>query len=166
MSDKTKESTELFAQRGLFSEFDISGTQGKLRVVIFDDNACIRLLLGDLFERRGYEVFAFSQPSLCPLYAVQKCPCPTDASCADVIISDVNMHRTNGIDFLEQLMQKGCRQRNAALISGSFSEVDLARGTRLGCRLFNKPLDMKEFTAWVEEVERSIPSGRRLFDWQ
>jgi len=166
MSDETKESTELFAQRGLFSEFGISGTQVKLRAVIFDDNACIRLLLADLFDRRGYEVFAFSEPSLCPLFAVQKCPCPTDANCTDLIISDVNMPGTNGIDFLEQLMQKGCRQQQVALISGSFSEADLARGARLKCRLFNKPLDMKEFTAWVEEVESSILPGRRLFDWQ
>ena len=137
----------------------------KRRAVVFDDDALIRFTLWSLFDRRGYEVFTFPEPGLCPLHAVQKCPCPTDASCADVIISDVNMHAANGIDFLEQLLQKGCRQRHFALISGSFSDADLTRGSQLGCRLFSKPLDMEQITAWIEDLERSIPSERTLFDW-
>jgi hypothetical protein len=71
----------------------------------------------------------------------------------------------NGIDFLEQLVQKGCKQRHFALMSGDFSDADLARASRLGCTLFKKPLDMALLMAWVEEVERSIPSGRTLFNW-
>jgi len=71
----------------------------------------------------------------------------------------------NGIDFLEQLVQKGCKQQHFALMSGNFSEVDRARASRLNCKLFAKPLDMAQLTAWIEEVERLIPSERALFDW-
>jgi hypothetical protein len=71
----------------------------------------------------------------------------------------------NGIDFLEQLVQKGCKQMHLALMSGNFTETDLVRASRLHCKLFAKPLAMAQLTAWVEEVERLIPSERTLFDW-
>jgi len=76
------------------------------------------------------------------------------------------MHGANGIDFLEGLIQKGCRQRRFALMSGDFSDADLIRASRLGCTLFDKPLDVAALTAWVEETERSIPLERKLFDWK
>ena len=136
------------------------------RAVIFEDDALIRFALWKLLDGRGYEVFTFPEPSLCPLHVVRECPCPADTSCADLIISDVNMSGTNGIDFLEGLIHKGCRQRHFALMSGHFSEPDGARASKLGCALFSKPLAMAEFTAWIEEAERSIPPHRRLFDWR
>jgi hypothetical protein len=71
----------------------------------------------------------------------------------------------NGIDFLEGLIQKGCKQRHFALMSGSFSDADLARASQLGCVPFSKPLDMALLIVWIEEAERSIPLERRLFDW-
>jgi hypothetical protein len=71
----------------------------------------------------------------------------------------------NGIDFVEQLVRKGCQQPHFALMSGGFSDEDLARASRLGCTLFQKPLDMVQFAKWVEEVELSIPSQRTISDW-
>lgn len=136
----------------------------RLRAVILDDSPTLRKVLWTLFKGRGYEVFAFPDPVLCPLHAVRECPCPPSTCCADVIVSDVNMEGGNGVDFFEQLVQKGCKQRHFALMSGNFSEADLARASRLNCRLFTKPLDMAQLTAWVEEVEGLIPSERTLFD--
>jgi hypothetical protein len=75
------------------------------------------------------------------------------------------MHAANGIDFIEQLVRKGCRQRRFALMSGCFSEVDLSRGAQLGCKLFSKPVDIGLFLEWVEEVERSMAAERILYDW-
>jgi CheY-like chemotaxis protein len=117
-------------------------------------------------DDRGYEVVTFPEPGLCPLHVVQECPCPAGTTCTDLIISDVNMSGTNGIDFVEGLIQKGCRQRHIAIMSGNFSEADLARTSRFGCTLFSKPLAMDALTAWVEEAERSIPAERKLYDWR
>jgi hypothetical protein len=75
------------------------------------------------------------------------------------------MHAANGIDFIEQLVRKGCRQRRFALMSGCFSEVDLSRAAQLGCKLFSKPVDIGLFLEWVEEVERSMAVERILYDW-
>jgi len=136
------------------------------RAVIIDDDALIRFALWHLFDRRGYEVFTFPEPGLCPQHVVGECPCPLDTRCADIIISDVNMQAANGIDFVEQLIRKGCRQPHFGLISGSFSEADIARGSQLGCTIFGKPLDMAALLAWVEEVERAVPTKRMLFDWR
>ena len=138
----------------------------RLRAVIFEDDALIRFTLWKLFDDRGYEVFTFPEPGMCPLHVVRECPCPADTSCSDLIISDVNMSGTNGIDFLEGLIQKGCRQRHIALMSGNFSGTDLTRASRLGCTLFSKPLAMAALIAWIEETERSIPAERKLFNWK
>lgn len=135
------------------------------RAVIFDDSALIRHALWNLFDGRGYEVFTFPEPGMCPLYVVRQCPCPAGSTCSDLIISDVNLLESNGIDFLEKLIQKGCRQRHFALMSANFSEADIARASQIGCTLFNKPLEFPKITAWIEEVERCIPSERILFDW-
>lgn len=135
------------------------------RAVIFDDNDLIRHALWSFFDQRGYEVLTFPEPGLCPLHIVRECPCLGETSCADLIISDVDMLNVNGIDYIEQLIAKGCKQKHFALMSGSFSDDDLARASKIGCVLFTKPLEMDAIAAWVKKVEESIPSGRILYDW-
>lgn len=135
------------------------------RAVIFEDNDLIRRSLWYFFDHRGYEVYTFPEPGLCPLHVVQECPCPGDTSCADLILSDVDMLGANGVDYIEKLIGKGCKQRNFALMSGNFTPTDLDRAAKIGCVLFPKPLDMHAITAWVEAVEQSIPSERILYNW-
>ena len=135
------------------------------RVVIFDDEEFIRFSLWRFFDKRNYEIFTFPYPELCPLHAVSECPCPPGSTCADIIISDVNMLGQNGLDFVEKLMAKGCRQGHFALMSGAFSNADIERASHLGCAVFEKPLDMEALTAWVESTEQSIPAERVLFGW-
>ena len=137
----------------------------RYRAIILDDNSTIRKVLASFFDRLGYEVVTFPGPGLCPLHVIHACPCPAFTRCADVIVSDVHMVDGNGIDFVEQLVRKGCQQPHFALMSGGFSDEDLARASRLGCTLFQKPLDMVQFAKWVEEVELSIPSQRTISDW-
>ena len=135
------------------------------RVVIFDDEEFIRALLWRFFDKRSYEIFTFPYPELCPLHAVSECPCPLGTTCADIIISDVNMLGKNGLDFVEKLMGKGCRQRHFALMSGAFTAADRERASQLGCAVIEKPFDMEALKAWIEAVEKSIPADRALFDW-
>jgi len=101
--------------------------------VIFDDEGLFRRVLWIFFDERGYEVFTFPYPDLCPLHLALECPCPLGTSCSDIIISDVNMLGNNGIDFIEKLIKKGCKQRHFALMSGDFTNGDRDRAARLGC---------------------------------
>ena len=71
----------------------------------------------------------------------------------------------SGIDFMESLVRKGCKQRRFALTSGAFSAADLTRAQNLGCKLLTKPLKMTEVVAWVEAAERTMPADRILYDW-
>ena len=127
------------------------------------------LMRQSYFLQRFFEplvvAYFFPEPGLCPLQVVQECPCPGETSCVDLTISDVDMSGKNGIEFIEKLIEKGCKQRHFALMSGYFSDADLTRASKVGCVLFTKPLEMDAFAAWVEMVEKAIPSGRVLHDW-
>jgi len=137
----------------------------RMRAVILDDDEFLRFYLWQFFDRRGYEVFTFPEPDFCPLHVVQECPCPAGTSCSDLIISDVNMGGKNGIDYIEKLVKKGCRQRHFAIMSGAFSDADMVRAAQMSCALFSKPLDMEVLKSWVEVVEQSILPDRQLYNW-
>lgn len=126
------------------------------RVLLLDDDELIRWCLTQTFEQRGYEVLAFPEPRKCPLSFEHRCPCENFNDCVDLIVSDVNMLGASGIDFVEDLIAKGCRVHNIALMSGAFSDEDLARASRLKCAVFPKPINMSAFLNWVVGVERSI----------
>jgi CheY-like chemotaxis protein len=128
------------------------------RVLLLDDDELIRWFLSEIFKQRGYEVLAFPEPRVCPLSSAHGCPCENFTDCVDLIVSDVNMLGANGIDFVEALLAQGCRVHSIALMSGAFSDEDLARTSRLNCAAFPKPLDMPAFLDWVSGVERSMPS--------
>jgi DNA-binding response OmpR family regulator len=138
----------------------------KLRALIFDDDAMIRQLLWTVFDQRGYQVFTFPDPGLCPLSSAHHCTCPTSGVCADVIISDLNMPNVKGLDFVEALREKGCTCHAIALMSGSWSEEDESRGRRIGCKLFAKPFTISELNDWLRQIESSVSADRVLTDWR
>lgn len=135
------------------------------RVLIFDDDPLIRQLLWAVCDRRGYEVFTFPDPGLCPLHTTDSCPCETGRSCSDIIISDLKMPNVMGLDFVEELIGKGCRCRNVALMSGSWSDDEFHRAQRLGCKVFAKPFHVSQIIEWLDAVEGRLVPSRKLDDW-
>ena len=138
----------------------------RLRALIFDDDAMVRQVLWAICDRRGYEVFTFPDPGLCPLHAVGSCPCDAGSTCTDIIISDLDMPNVKGLDFVESLLGKGCACRIIALVSGGWSAEDRARARGLGCMVFEKPFHVSEINEWLEGVEESLAPDRKLYDWQ
>ena len=138
------------------------GKQITYRVLIFDDQEAIRSLLWVLFDNRGYEVFTFPHPGLCPLYKKPECPCPIKEACADIILSDLQMPIKTGIDFLEEQLRKGCKCKNMALMSASFTNEAISKANSLGIKLFRKPFGIEEVVEWLEKVEKNIDVDRRL----
>ena len=129
------------------------------RVLIFDDDDQIRTFLWKYFDRKGYEVFTFPHPALCPLYKKEICLCPINQTCSDLILSDLNMPITKGLDFLEKQIKKGCRCNHLALMSGDLTDEDIERAKSQGIALFKKPFQLSEIEEWLEEVERNIPTN-------
>jgi CheY-like chemotaxis protein len=136
----------------------------KRRAYVLEDEPVIRAILAFIFDQRGYEVFTYPDPTLCPLNGIGHCPCPIGAVCADVIVSDIQMPRVNGIDFIQRLIGTGCKSTHIAMMSGSWTDHDLVRAEELGCKILRKPFDVPNLFKWLEEVESEIPQERRLFD--
>jgi len=137
----------------------------RLRGLVFDDNELIRSFVQQIMEQRGYEVFSFSDPGLCPLYLQSSCHCPSGHACGDILISDVNMLMVGGLSFLGGQIKKGCKVKNMALMSGSWSASELELAGRIGCKTFHKPFAPDELRVWLAECEHKIAPCRRLSDW-
>ncbi len=136
------------------------------RALIFDDDPLIRQMLWLVFDRRGYEVFSFPDPGLCPQHLRCRCACASDTACADIIISDLDMPRVKGLDFVEEPRGKGCHCRNIALMSAAWSAHDAVRARGLGCKLFTKPFPPSDILEWLAQVEGALDPGRKLQDWE
>jgi DNA-binding response OmpR family regulator len=137
----------------------------RLRAIICEDHPAVREVLRLLCERRGYEVFAFAHPGLCPLHTIGQCPCGPGGACADLILSDLQMPEVDGIEFVEVLLAKRCVAPHIALMSGGWTDTGRARAVGLGCRLFTKPFDMMELLAWFDWVETQVAPTRVLVAW-
>ena len=135
------------------------------RAFIFDDQKEIRQALWSLFNNRGYEVFTFPHPGACPLSKEELCRCSIEETCADLILSDVNMPIKNGLEFLEEQIKKGCRCKHFALMSGSFTDEEFYEAKSLGIKIFKKPFSVTEIINWLNEIEKDIVPTRKLANW-
>jgi CheY-like chemotaxis protein len=135
------------------------------RAFVLDDDEILRELLRQVLEGRGYEVLGFSNPGLCPLYNEGSCRCTDGEACGDIIISDINMPRVSGLDFIERQKKMGCKVKNVALMSGAWSGTDVEKAKSLGCKVFQKPFSLAEIEKWLDECENEIDPERILTDW-
>ena len=83
-------------------------------------------------------------------------------TCADIIITDIDMPKITGLDFIENQLKRGCKVRNLATMSGSWSDSQMKRAAELGCKAFTKPFDINELMSWLNHCEKSIDPARRL----
>lgn len=134
------------------------------RSLVIDDDAFIRTMLSRLLERRGHEVFAFSDPACCPLFTGGACACPPDTACADMVLCDRKITGSSGLDWIRRLKAFGCPIRHIALMSGEWPEAEACQAEAAGCRLLHKPFAIAEINNWMDACERDIAPGRRLAD--
>jgi CheY-like chemotaxis protein len=137
----------------------------KPRVLIFEDNDILRSTLKMLLVEKGYEVYSFSNPGMCPQYYASKHSCLLDNSCSDIIISDVNMPVESGLEFLRNRLDWGCKIQFRALMSADWTESDLQCAKRIGCKVFHKPFDLEDFFGWLDNCRKLIKKHRGLSDW-
>ena len=149
------------------STFTISSTKGELlspRVLIFEDNDILRSTLESILKKRGYQVFTFSEPRLCQVFDSVDHHCPVDHACTDILISDVHMPSKTGLELIQERLQKGCKVKYRALMSGDWTRSDLKLAHELGCRVFHKPFNLSELLNWLADCTRQINLERKLSD--
>jgi CheY-like chemotaxis protein len=137
----------------------------KLRAIVFDDNDDDRYLVKRLLESRGYEVLEYSDPSECPFLHSHECQCGQTEACCDILITDLNMLRVSGLEFLEQQIQKGCKIPNIAIASGDWSDSNLKHAQRLGCTTIEKTPKLDALADWLHERGLQIDPSRSLSSW-
>jgi DNA-binding response OmpR family regulator len=136
----------------------------KRRAVVIDDEPIIVRLLKDFFSLREYEVLAYTEPVICPIQREEGDACDSDYPCADVMITDFNMPRMNGLQLLQEQSRKGCKLtiKNKAVMSGFIDEESRKKIQQLGCAFFQKPIDYSEFSAWLDECEKRVDLSQPL----
>ena len=137
----------------------------KPRILIFDDDQNILKFLEHLFRDRGCDVIPYEYPELCPLQKSHDCPCRENELCADIMITDVDMFRISGLDFIENLMEKGCTISNIGIMSGLWSPDKRNRAQSLGCAVFDKPFNLPALLEWVDKCVERIDQQKVLADW-
>jgi DNA-binding response OmpR family regulator len=134
------------------------------RALIFDDEKLLRFLYREVCEKHGYEVIEYSSPMFCPLHSKAQCVCGPGEVCTDLIITDLDMPKVKGLDFVEAQIRKGCHCEHILLVSGSCDENTFAQARKLGCQVIEKPFRIQQIEAWLNEVDRSLSATRVLHD--
>jgi len=134
----------------------------KIRVVLLEDNEGIRSLMTTLLESRGYEVYAFTTPAICPLQETPDCTCGDHERCADIILTDYRMPFITGMEFIKNQKNKRCKAPFMAMMSGEWGNDEVAKARDFGCTIFEKPFDLDEITAWLDDIEKTIDLSREL----
>jgi len=126
------------------------GDMRKLKILIIEDEECIRDSLTWYLEDLGHQVSAVSAPFHCNVYRGERCP--RDARCTDVLLIDQHLPELRGLDFIELLTQRGCKgvTRNIILMSGDTTSINMEKAARLGCTVVQKPMSFEFLDQWLE----------------
>ena len=136
----------------------------RLRIIVFEDDEPIRVLLHAAISRLGHEVLVFSDPLACPLYLNDDCDCPQEHPCGDLLITDNQMPRMTGLEFIRRQVERGCKgvAANKAVLSATWTEAQRQEAAELGCRIVKKPFDLSALTEWIREREAVIAQIRQV----
>lgn len=134
------------------------------RILIFGDHEETRNLYSFFLRSRGYEVLNFPSPATCSLVAEQKCTCPRDHVCADMILADMEMQGMTGLELIRCQKEMGCHAppQNKAVISTGLTTTQQQEVLALGCKSLQMPFRLQDLSAWVTECEKNIPPERKL----
>jgi len=133
-----------------------------MKIVLIDDDPQVLSVLSRLIQRRGHQVLTYDSPLACPIYTSTHCPCVPEAICPDIIISDIDMPKVNGMKFIERVFQKGCKCKQLALISGQGVDyTNSNRMTKMGATIFTKPLAFDAFVSWLIRAEQTTSEESR-----
>ena len=114
----------------------------KNKILLVEDDADTRAALAMLFELEGFEVITAADGEAAYLHAVAECP--------DLIVTDINMPKVNGLDLIRLVRSDG---RIAGIPIVAMSAVErqyLQRAMELGAiAVAQKPIEFDQFISLV-----------------
>ncbi len=123
-----------------------------LKIIVIDDEECIRDTLRWYLEDLGHKVQTAPEPLACDVY--QGHTCCQDTACADALIIDYRMPRMTGLEFIELLKERGCQgmMSNILIMTGNAGDVNREKVAELNCNLLQKPVSYAELDQWLDGV--------------
>ena len=115
-------------------------------VLVADDEADIRKLIGVRLGRLGYEVVTANDGEAALARARERVP--------DLVIIDVRMPKLSGLDVVRELRRdEATRAVPVIMVTASVEEENLARGLEAGAQeVVRKPFRPEELLAHVERL--------------
>lgn len=138
----------------------------KPRVIIYEDDVVTLNMLKRFFTKRGYEVYSYNEPQVCPLYEGLSNSCEKKDLCADLIISEFKLPIMTGIELFQRQSKRGCKMDSKMkAISSFYSDDELLKMCNdLGCRFFEKPYELSALSGWLSECEKLFDLSQPLND--
>lgn len=143
----------------------------KPRAIIYDDDQLILEVMKLYFTRRGYEVFLYSSPVVCPFLKSPTDGCEYPYPCADILISDFKMPIMTGIELFQGQSKLGCKleMKFKAIMTGYSDNYSvISQCDDMGCKFFQKPVTFSQLSGWLGECEKlfdlSQQSGGKRID--
>jgi CheY-like chemotaxis protein len=134
------------------------------RAIVIEDDGAVRKAISSLLQKRGYDVHEFSEPGFCPIFFNEKCFCAEKQACTNIIITDLYMPNTSGIEFLRKKKINGCKVQDVAVMSAVWQDEELEILRTLGCKILTKPFKLNILTGWLDECENRGNFSHRLSD--
>ena len=114
---------------------------------LYVDDDPMLLKLGQIYLEKIGDFTVTTAPG-----AVEAIRLLTDES-FDVIISDYEMPKMDGMEFLNLLHKKNCPCQHIALMTGcKLNDARLLKIEKEGVKLFKKPFSIEEFIGWVSLI--------------
>jgi len=119
-------------------------TQARKRVLLIEDEAAIRTVVGEILRRDGYEVIEAAAGQAGIRTAVSREP--------DIILLDWVLPDISGLDVCREIRRQGVLCP-VLMLTGRSSKVDMVVGLEVGADDYiTKPFDARELTARVRAV--------------
>ena len=121
------------------------------RILVVDDEADIRGLLGEILAEEGYEVEVAADAASARRAVARQEP--------DLVLLDIWMPDTDGITLLREWSEKHTLRCPVVMLSGHGTVETAVEATRLGALDFvEKPLSIAKL---LRTVERALEAGRK-----
>lgn len=131
-------------------------TQPRPLLLLVDDDAQIRQLLSDVGAREGFEVLEAPDGAVALEMLGRRH--------MDLVLLDLHMPRTNGLDVLRSVRASGTSSQ-IALMSGAASVEDAVEAIKLGAsEYFAKPLDIARVRALMAAMRQQFLDRNSVLD--